>query len=89
MYRVMWGPENIATISLVYDGLNDHDREQLMIAVESLDAALADDPLIVGESRDSPFARLAIERPLMVAYRVEVQDQVVRVSGVKYLRGKA
>jgi hypothetical protein len=88
MYRVMWGPENIDNISRVYDGLNDPDREQLMVAIESLDALLASEPMSVGESRDSPFVRVAIKRPLTVTFRVDDQERVVRISGVNYRKNK-
>jgi hypothetical protein len=88
MYRVYWGPEIIAKISKAYAGLSEVDREQLMIAIEALDARLLDNPIAMGESRDSPYIRIATEHPLTVTFRIDQKEQAVRVSGVSYFRRK-
>jgi hypothetical protein len=88
MFRVMWGREILDKISAVYDGLDGHDRERLMVAIESLDAQLAANPLSAGESRNSPLVRVAIEPPLTVAFRVDDQERVVRVSSVIHRHGR-
>ena len=89
MYRVMWGPEIIGPISKVYDGLREKDRERLMIALESLDARLLDDPMGLGESRSTPFVRVAIEGPLTITFHIDEALRVVRISGVSFSRRKS
>lgn len=84
MYFVRWGPKIIAKFSRVYDGLNDVQRQRLLAALESLDAQLMNDPTTLGESRSSPLIRVAIERPLTIAFRIDEEQQVVRVSGASY-----
>jgi hypothetical protein len=86
MYRVTWGREILDKLAEVYDRLDEHRREQLMVALDSLDAGLIDNPLTLGESRDSPYVRVAIQSPLMVEFRINETQQVVRVSGVSYIR---
>lgn len=86
MYRVAWGPEIIDKISKVYDRLNDSDRELLMVALETIDAALLDHPMLIGESRERPEIRVAIEPPLMITFRINESKRAVRVSGVRFIR---
>jgi hypothetical protein len=38
MYRVTWGRELLDKLAEVYDRLDERDREQLMVALDSLDA---------------------------------------------------
>jgi hypothetical protein len=53
MFRVVWGKEILDNISKVYDRLDADHRERLMVAIEALDSHLLNDPLELGESRDS------------------------------------
>lgn len=62
--------------------------DEIMAALESLDARLGDQPMQLGESREHPFVRVVIERPFMVTFRVNEKAQVVRVSSVSYLRSR-
>jgi hypothetical protein len=83
------GREIIDKISKLYNGLDDDHREQLMAALESLDAQLRADVINAGESRNSPLTRVAIEGPLTVVFRVDAAQQVVRITGVNYFQRRS
>jgi hypothetical protein len=79
-YDVDWGP--VAENMLAAIWLAAPDREAVTVASDVLDQAMADDPLTLGESRESSVRRVAFEPPLGVEFEVIEDDKRVVVQGV-------
>jgi hypothetical protein len=53
-------------------------------SVSEIEAKLARDPLILGESRSGSL-RVVVELPAMILYRVDDPSKLVTVAGVRYV----
>ena len=76
MYRVEWLPTAEQRLAAIWN--KAADRALVAAAADELDAALARNPTILGESRDEN-ARIAFLKPLAVIFDVDEKLRRVRV----------
>ena len=81
MYTVVWRTTALDRLADLYVAASSAERERMAAGVEDLNTQLARDPLAVGESRDAD-RRVAFPDLLVVRYRVDTVQRVVRVTGV-------
>lgn len=78
-YEVVWGPRAERMLAAVWLAA---DQDGVTVAAAWLDAALARNPLRIGESRQASVYRVAHCRPIGVEYEVIEDDKRVIVQGV-------
>lgn len=76
------GYEKAAEDDLAAIWLAASDRNAVTNACAVIDAALEDDPLSVGESRESSVRRIAFEPPIGIEFEVIEDDKRVVVDSV-------
>lgn len=86
MYRVFWGQQFHRLFAEYYDQADAGVRDSILQAIETLDDALAADPLGIGESRASQHVRIVLEHPFAVTYRVDANRRLVHVTAVGFFR---
>jgi hypothetical protein len=59
------------------------DRQAIAAAADAIDGLLQIDPDELGESRENS-GRIFFLAPLMVYFRVQLQDRIVEVTSVRY-----
>jgi hypothetical protein len=83
-FTVLWQPK--AEQSLADIWMRSTERALITRAAKSLDNALRDHPLDIGESRGG-LERITFSGPLGVAYSILEKDLIVRVLRVWQVRG--
>ena len=83
MYQVRW--MDAATDALAEIWLQSDNRNAITEAVNAIDRRLRSDPDLVGESREGAV-RIAFFPPLIVRFRVSIEDRVVSVVTVQLRR---
>jgi hypothetical protein len=78
-YDVVWGPIVEGMLARVW--LAATDQSAVTVAAAELDALLADDPLHLGQPRDSFIRRIAFRPPLGIEFEVVEDDKPVIVQG--------
>jgi plasmid stabilization system protein ParE len=81
-FTVTWVPAAEAELTDLW--LAAPDRSEVRIAADQIDSQLKSNPADVGESRPSE-RRILIVPPLVVIYRVKVEDRIVQVLNVRSL----
>lgn len=82
MFEVEWTEAALNALSEAWLTANSEQRRRITQASDALDTQLRENPLDVGESREGS-RRLAIEMPLVVTFRVNLQTRTVLVSTVR------
>jgi len=83
-YTVLWLPEAESELARLW--LEEPFRGNIELAANEIDLYLKVDPENAGESRDGN-RRILFVTPLVVTFKVDQQDRVVRVREV-WLYGK-
>jgi hypothetical protein len=85
-FAVIWKPAAIRQLADAYLAGRRAGRGRAVTnAAARMEAALARDPLAVGESRPGR-TRVLPDVPLVVSYTVRTQSQEVFILGVRYAR---
>jgi plasmid stabilization system protein ParE len=79
-FTVVWNPSAESQLAEIW--LNSNDRAGISNAVNEIDKELRRAPVLLGESR-SGGRRIVITRQLVVFFRVDEADRVVRVFSVR------
>ena len=79
-YTVEWIHQAQSDLATVW--LAAADRNAVSAASARLDAALADRPLELGESRQSSVSRMTFDEPLGIEFEVTEDDKRVIVQAV-------
>ena len=85
MFEVIWMPEAQAELEEVWRRTGD--RDAILLAVWAIEAALRDNPAVVGESRPDE-QRVTFARPLGVRFRVFADAGRVNIGSVWYFRSQ-
>jgi hypothetical protein len=84
-YTVLWVRRAEAKLAQIWNEATD--RKDVTQAANAIDAELHENPEQCGESRPDGL-RILIASPLAVTFRVDPDDQVVRVADVWRFRRK-
>jgi hypothetical protein len=79
-YTVLWLPDAENELARIW--IEANDRQAVTRAAELLDGELTEHPNDVGESRSSN-RRIAFEKPLIIAFRIDQFAGVVVVQSVR------
>jgi hypothetical protein len=85
-YTVLWRVSAEAELAHIWN--SSVDRQAVTAASNAIDRALRFDPVLRGETVRGTI-RVIVERPLVVTYRVDEDDRIVRVIGVAYVPGSS
>ena len=81
-FTVIWKPAAETQLATIW--LEASDREAISSACQSIEAALGQTPELTGESRPLD-CRVAFVAPLVVMFRVSVDDRLVEVASVRHI----
>lgn len=81
-YTVIWVPSARRRLTELWND-NPAIRQEIANSADELDISLARDPHELGIPTEG-VGRLVVRPPLMVLYRVEEEDQQVRIIYVKH-----
>jgi hypothetical protein len=84
MFRVIWTPSAEQDLADVW--LAAADREIIVVASDALDQLIAENPFVVGESRESTVSRVATMLPLGLQFDIVADDMKVFVRKVWLVR---
>jgi hypothetical protein len=80
MFSVVWTPDAENDLAAVW--LAAANRAAVTATAHAVERDLQDDPLTVGESRESSVERVVFAEPLGIAFNVVVDDRTVYVTAV-------
>ena len=80
-FSIIWRTETLDALADIYIAATEDEREQITAGVDVFNRRLAKNPFDVGESRDGNV-RFAFPALLMIRFRIEGDDRIVRVIRV-------
>ena len=86
--RVEWTSRGLDRLADIYVAATPADRDDIEATTRRINAALAVDPSVLGESRSGGW-RVWFEYPLMVLFCIFPAQQVVVVTHVARLRRRS
>ena len=81
MFQLLWRQEAIDGIATIWMKGNSDERNKITSAIHLLDELLRHDPENAGESRGDSL-RIYFDLPLVVSFRCDVENSLVRVLQV-------
>ena len=78
-YRIEWHPDTLRSFATDWETLRSDRQRAVMDALDGIDHQLKSHPMQAGESRISESDRVLVLPPVVVAYKVDVCQQLVRI----------
>lgn len=87
-YVVVWDPEATDDIDGAWESSSQSGKALIINALTEIERLLRMNPLYVGESRGNDCKRVLVSSPVTVYYRVDLEQNFVRVYASRVYRLK-
>lgn len=85
-YRVVWRQDAMRRLAEELSPLPLSATRRVATAMEDFDHLLETEPLLEGESRTDAYHRVSLRGPLLIAFRVDEANKIVRIVSARLHR---